>query len=154
MQNVRAKSEMHLQQAGAQPYPRTLRKIPRSRKSYRATHPYEKALRKGNVWIEPLFAAAKEWHRMRRFRLRRLEKVNIEALLIASGQNVKRLLAFFGGCRAKKLAQAAALHLPEAPPFYSRCQARRYRRGVLRRRRRRRFSTRWGPLHHRRRAGV
>jgi hypothetical protein len=79
---------------------------------------------------------------MRRFRLRRLEKVNIEALLIASGQNVKRLLAF-GGCSPKKLAQAAALHLPEAPPFYSRCHARRrYHRGVLRRRRRR-FSTRW-----------
>jgi hypothetical protein len=44
---------------------------------------------------------------MRRFRLRRLEKVNIEALLIASGQNVKRLLAF-GGHSQKKLAQAAA----------------------------------------------
>jgi hypothetical protein len=46
--------------------------------------------------------------RMRRFRLRRLEKVNIEALPIASGQNVKRLLAF-GGRRPKNLAQAAAL---------------------------------------------
>ena len=45
---------------------------------------------------------------MRRFRLRRLEKVNIEALLITSGQNVKRLLAF-GGRSPKKLAQAAAL---------------------------------------------
>ena len=30
----------------------------------------------------------------RRFRLRRLEKANVEALLVASGQNVKRLLAF------------------------------------------------------------
>ncbi len=39
-----------------------------------------------------MFGEAKEWHGMRRFRLRRLEKVNIEALLIASGQNVKRLL--------------------------------------------------------------
>ncbi len=48
---------------------------------------------------------------MRRFRLRRLEKVNIEALLIASGQNVKRLLAF-GGRGPKKLAQAAALRPP------------------------------------------
>jgi hypothetical protein len=48
---------------------------------------------------------------MRRFRLRRLEKVNIEALLIASGQNVKRLL-IFGGRRPKKVAQAAALHPP------------------------------------------
>jgi hypothetical protein len=39
--------------------------------------------------------------------------VNIEALLIASGQNVKRLLTF-GGRRPKKLAQAAALRPPIA----------------------------------------
>jgi hypothetical protein len=65
------------------------------------------------VWVEPSFAEAKEWHGMRRFRLRRLEKVNIEALLVASGQNVKRLLAF-GGHRPKKLAQAAALRPPSA----------------------------------------
>src|SRR3712207_4287737 len=43
----------------------------------------------------------------------RCEKVNIEALLIASGQNVKRLLAF-GGRRPKKPAQAAALRPPSA----------------------------------------
>lgn len=46
--------------------------------------------------MEPLFAEAKDWHGMRRFRLRTLEKVNIEALMIAAGQNVKRLLAFGG----------------------------------------------------------
>src|SRR3954447_9700372 len=69
------------------------------------------SLRKRKVWVEPLFAEAKDWHGMRRFRLRRLKKVNIEALLIASGQNVKRLLAF-GGRRPKKLAQAAALRPP------------------------------------------
>jgi hypothetical protein len=46
------------------------------------------------------------------FRLRRLEKVNIEALLIASGQNIKRLVAARErGLR--KLAQAAALHPPD-----------------------------------------
>ena len=61
--------------------------------------------------VEPLFAEAKDWHGMRRFRLRRLEKVNIEALPIASGQNVKRLLGF-GSRRPKKLAQAAALRPP------------------------------------------
>jgi transposase len=77
-------------------------------KGYRGTFLYEKALRKRRVWVEPLFAEAKDWHGMRRFRLRRLEKVNIEALLIASGQNVKRLLAF-GGRSPKKLAQVAAL---------------------------------------------
>jgi hypothetical protein len=80
-------------------------------KGYRGTFLYEKALRKRRVWVEPLFAEAKDWHGMRRFRLRRLEKVNIEALLIASGQNVKRLLTF-GERRPKKLAQAAALRPP------------------------------------------
>jgi hypothetical protein len=80
-------------------------------RAYRGTYPYEKALRKRQVWVEPLFAEAKEWHGMRRFRLRRLKKVNIEALLIASGQNVKRLLTF-GGWRPKKLAQTAALRPP------------------------------------------
>ena len=47
--------------------------------------------------MEPLFALfgeAKEWHGMRRFRLRGLEKVNSEALMIASGQNLKRLVGF------------------------------------------------------------
>jgi hypothetical protein len=83
-------------------------------RAYRGTFSYEKALRKRKVWVEPLFAEAKDWHGMRRFRLRRLEKVNVEALLIASGQNVKRLLAF-GGRRPKKPAQAAALRPPAAP---------------------------------------
>jgi hypothetical protein len=77
-------------------------------KAYCGSFLYEKALRKRRVWVEPLFAEAKDWHGMRRFRLRRLEKVNIEALLITSGQNVKRLLTF-GERRPKKLAQAAAL---------------------------------------------
>jgi transposase len=97
---------------------RQLRRDPKERyaervRTYRVTAPYEKALRKRRVWVEPLFAEAKDWHGMRRFRLRRLEKVNIEALLIASGQNVKRLLEF-GGRRPKKLAQAAALLPPVA----------------------------------------
>jgi hypothetical protein len=39
--------------------------------------------------------------------------VNVEALLIASGQNVKRLLTFEGR-RPKKPAQAAALRPPVA----------------------------------------
>ena len=82
-------------------------------KGYRGSFVYEKALRKRRVWVEPLFAEAKDWHGMRRFRLRRLEKVNIEALLIASGQNIKRLLAF-GDRRPKELAQAAALRSPVA----------------------------------------
>jgi hypothetical protein len=50
-------------------------------------------MRKRKVWVEPLFAEGKMWHGLRRFRLRQLERVNIEALLIASVQNLKRLLA-------------------------------------------------------------
>jgi transposase len=81
-------------------------------KSYRGTFAYEKALRKRRVWVEPLFAEAKDWHGLRRFRLRRLEKVNIEALLIASGQNIKRLVAARER-GPRKLAQAAVLRPPD-----------------------------------------
>ncbi len=61
-------------------------------RGYHATEAYAKAMRKRQVWIEPLFGEAKQWHGLRRFRLRGLEKVNSEALLTAAGQNVKRLL--------------------------------------------------------------
>jgi transposase len=57
------------------------------------TEAYKKALRKRQVWIEPLFGEAKDWHQLRRFRLRGLENVNIQGLLVATGQNLKRLLA-------------------------------------------------------------
>jgi transposase len=110
-------------------------------RGYRGTFAYEKALRKRQVWVESLFGEAKDWHGMRRFRLRRLEKVNIVALLIASGQNVKRLLTF-GGRRPKKLAQAAALRPPTAATGHKISGAREHRarhswcyRGS--------FSTRW-----------
>ena len=58
------------------------------------TEPYLKPIRKRKVWIEPLFAEGKLWHGMRRFRTRTLAKSNTEALMIAAGQNIKRLLAF------------------------------------------------------------
>jgi Transposase DDE domain len=61
-------------------------------RAYHATEAYKKAYRKRSVWVEPLFAEAKDWHGMRRFRLRLLWRVNIEALRIAAGQNLKRLL--------------------------------------------------------------
>lgn len=61
-------------------------------RSYHLTDDYQKARRKRQVWVEPLFGEAKQWHGLRRFRLRRLWKVNCEALLTASGQNIKRLL--------------------------------------------------------------
>jgi Transposase DDE domain len=53
---------------------------------------YHKAMRKWQVWVEPLFAEAKEWHGLRRFRLRGHENVNNEALLVAVGQVLKRFL--------------------------------------------------------------
>ena len=62
-------------------------------RGYHATEAYQKAMRKRQVWVEPLFAEAKDWHGLRRFRLRGLAKVNGEALLIAAGQNLKRLLS-------------------------------------------------------------
>jgi hypothetical protein len=62
-------------------------------RGYHATAAYQKAMRKRGVWVEPLFAEAKGWHGLRRFRLRGLVKVNGEALLTASGQNLKRLLS-------------------------------------------------------------
>jgi hypothetical protein len=82
-------------------------------RAYRETEPYKKALRKRKVWVEPLFGEAKEWHGIRRFRLRTLRGVNIEALVIAAGQNIKRLLTLRGR-GPRHLAQAAALR-PPAP---------------------------------------
>jgi len=62
-------------------------------KGYQQTLAYQKALNKRKVWVEPLFAEGKQWHGMGRFRLRRLWRVNCEALVIATGQNLKRRLA-------------------------------------------------------------
>lgn len=92
-------------------------------RAYRQTEAYRKALRKRAVCVcvcvEPLFGEAKEWQGLRRFRLRRLEKVNVEALMIASGQNVKRLLVkrllAFGTASPRKAAMVAALRPPEKP---------------------------------------
>jgi transposase len=63
---------------------------------YHATAAYKKAMRKRQVWVEPMFAEAKDWHGLRRFRLRGLANVNIEGLLVAAGQNLKRWLAATG----------------------------------------------------------
>ncbi len=60
--------------------------------AYRQTEEYQRAMRKRSVWVEPLFGEAKEFHRLRRFRMRRLLKVNIEGVMIAAGQNLKRLI--------------------------------------------------------------
>jgi hypothetical protein len=59
-------------------------------RAYQLTEPYKIALRKRSVWVEPLFVKGKDWHGMRRLRLRELERVNYEALMRAAGQNLKR----------------------------------------------------------------
>ena len=84
-------------------------------RAYHATEPYAEAMRKRQVWVEPLFAEAKEWHGLRRFRLRGLEKVNGEALLIAAGQNLKRLLSRRGWGRCPFPGGAAGVALPPLP---------------------------------------
>ena len=85
-------------------------------RGYHATEPYEKAMRKRKVWVEPLFAEAKAWHGLRRFRLRGAEKVNIQAQLIAAGQNLKRLLSRWGWGRRPCPSGAAGVVLPAAQP--------------------------------------
>jgi transposase len=65
-------------------------------RGYHITETYQKAMRKRKVWIEPLFAEAKDWHGLRRLRLRGLLNANMQGLLIASGQNLKRFLAATG----------------------------------------------------------
>ena len=114
-------------------------------RAYRDTEPYRRALRKRAVWVEPLFGEAKEWHGLRRFRLRGLEKVNSEALMIACGQNVKRLLAF-GSRGLRRMAQAAALRRPEACSLRRFHGVRRHRRGDALLASASRFSTGWGVL--------
>ena len=111
---------------------RQLRRQPGERhvdlvRSYRGRAPYEKALRKRKVWVEPLFAEAKDWHGMRKFRLRTLRRVNAEALLVAAGQNIKRLL-FVGGRKPRKPAQVATLRPPAA--YISSRSPRRHRLGL------------------------
>ena len=85
-------------------------------REYHATPAYQKAIRKRQVWVEPLFAEAKDWHGLRRFRLRGLSKVNGEALLVAAGQNLKRLLSQCGWGRRPWPSGAAGVVLPTAKP--------------------------------------
>jgi len=83
-------------------------------KGYHQTLAYQKAMNKRKVWVEPLFAEGKDWHGMRRFRLRRLWRVNCEALVLASGQNLKRLLQKRGWGRRPFPTEAGAKIPPPA----------------------------------------
>jgi transposase len=84
--------------------------------TYQDSTAYQKAIRKRGVWVEPLFGEAKQWHGLRQFRLRRLPKVNSEALLVAAGQNLKRLLSWRGWGRRPFPGGAAGLLLASATP--------------------------------------
>jgi hypothetical protein len=79
------------------------------------TEAYKKALRKRQVWVEPLFGEAKEWHQLRRFLLRGLAKVNMQGLLVASGQNLKRWLA--ATTRGQRPAGAQRVSVPLLAPW-------------------------------------
>ena len=89
-------------------------------RGYHATASYRRAMRKRRVWVEPLFAEAKQWHGLRRFRLRGLANVNTEGLLVAAGQNLKRLLVATGWGR-RHAPCGSMLALPKEP----RCPAAR-----------------------------
>jgi len=80
--------------------------------SYRGTDAYKKAMNKRKVWPEALFGEGKQWHGVDKFRLRRLQKVNIEGLMIAAGQNIKRLLSH---TRCLKPLKPAASRVPDLP---------------------------------------
>ena len=82
-------------------------------RSYHQTPAYAKAMRKRQVWVEPLFAEAKQWHGLERFRLRGLPKVNSAGLLVAAGQNLKRWLRATGWGR-RQWPGGAALPVPAA----------------------------------------
>jgi hypothetical protein len=61
-------------------------------KAYQASEAYQKAMRKRSLWTEPLFGEVKQFHQLRQFRLRGLKKVNIEGVMVAAGQNIKRFI--------------------------------------------------------------
>jgi hypothetical protein len=70
-------------------------------RGYHSTAAYAQAMRKRKVWPEPLFAEAKQWHGLRQFRWRGLQRVNMEGLLVAAGQNLKRWLSATGWGRRR-----------------------------------------------------
>ena len=85
-------------------------------RAYHETAAYRKAMRKRQVWVEPLFGEGKAWHGLRRFRLRGLANVNIEALLIAAGQNLNRLLTATGWGRRHGPTGSLAAAAPARRP--------------------------------------
>jgi transposase len=87
--------------------------------AYRQTEAYHKAIRKRSVWVEPLFGEAKQFHRLRRFRLRGLEKVNIEGVMVAAGQNIKRLINYRSYFLSFCLSDCLYILLPHSTSFFN-----------------------------------
>jgi hypothetical protein len=77
-------------------------------RSYADTPAFKQAMRKRGDWVEGRFAEAKQWHGLHRFRLRGLANVNIQALMVATGQNLKRWLAATGWGRCSFPGAACA----------------------------------------------
>jgi Transposase DDE domain len=72
-------------------------------KGYHQTPAYQKTMSKRKVWVEPLFAEAKDWHGMRRFRLR------------LHGPRQLRSLADRSWANSQTPAQKARLGAPPVP---------------------------------------
>ena len=87
--------------------------LERARGSH-ATGPFAQARRQRQVWAEPRFAAAEDWHGRRRCRLRGLPKVHGGAPVVAAGQTRKRRLSRRGRGRRPGPNGAAGL-VPPAP---------------------------------------
>jgi hypothetical protein len=107
------------------PFDEDLRERLRERQT---TEAYQKALRKRQVWVEPRFGEAKQWHQLRQFRLRGLDNVNIQALLVATGQNLKRYVAATTRGQRPALGQRAAVRFRARwhPGRRSRCRLPRH----------------------------
>ena len=88
-------------------------------RSYHATEAYyKKAICKRQVWVEPLYAEAKQWHGLGRLWLRGLRNVNIQGLLIAAGQNLRRFLAVTGWGR-RHAPCGSLVAFPTEPQWFS-----------------------------------
>lgn len=80
-------------------------------RAYHQTADYQQVYQKRKVVVEPLFGEAQAWHGLRRFGLRSLPKVNGAAVIIAAGQNLKRLLAAAGWGRRPLSCGAPGLRI-------------------------------------------
>ena len=88
--HVRSRQNVQIAKAGGISFVHFFKQELDRARAYQQTQAYQKAIRKRSVWVEPLFGEAKQFHRLRRFRLRGLEKVNIEGLMVASRTKLQK----------------------------------------------------------------